>query len=118
MERRIRFGVQKGHTGIQISSELESNPGPWKADILATAATTPLFQKLQKFALRIIYFGGYQSHTVSFFFASNILPVEILPFKSIAILVYNVGNDLLPLRVSSHFTNNIHERLLDSDWLN
>ena len=42
--------------------------------------------KLQKRVLRLLYFGDYTSHAITFFLASNILPFEMLYFKSVSIL--------------------------------
>ena len=53
--------------------------------------------KLQKRALRLIYFGDYTSHAISFFSSLNIYPVEMLYFKSTAILMHDVRNNLLAL---------------------
>ena len=38
--------------------------------------------KLQKRALRMIYFGQYLSHTIPFFCSSDILPINMLCFKA------------------------------------
>ena len=50
--------------------------------------------KLQKRVLRLIYFGDYTSHAIPFFYSSNILPVEMLYFKSVSILMHDVHNNL------------------------
>ena len=40
---------------------------------------------LQKRALRFMFFGDYKSHAIPFFISSNLLPLDLLYFKSVAI---------------------------------
>ena len=61
--------------------------------------------KLQKRVLRLIYFGDYTSHAIPFFLASNILPFEMLYFKSVSILMHDVYNNSTPLPISNLFTS-------------
>ena len=67
--------------------------------------------KLQKRVLRLIYFGDYKSHAIPFFSSSNILPVEMLYFKSVSILMHDVHNNLAPLHISNllTYTHDIHD---------
>ena len=67
--------------------------------------------KLQKRVLRLIYFGDYTSHAIPFFSSSNILPVEMLYFKSVSILMHDVHNNLAPLHISNllTYTHDIHD---------
>lgn len=67
--------------------------------------------KLQKRALRLIYFGQYLSHTIPFFCLSNILPINMLCFKATSILMHDVSNNITPQNISKQFiySNIIHK---------
>ena len=66
--------------------------------------------KLQKPALWLRYFGQYVSHINPFFHSANILPINMLYFKSVSILMHDVSNNLVPLNTSNLFTssNQVH----------
>ena len=59
---------------------------------------------LHKQALRLMFFGDYKSHTVPFFIFSNLLPLGLLYFKSVAILMHDVFNNLLQPQLTNVFT--------------
>ena len=42
---------------------------------------------LQKRALRLMFFGDYRAHAVPFFISSSLLPLDLLYFKSVAVLI-------------------------------
>ena len=67
--------------------------------------------KLQKRALRLIYFGQYFSHTIPFFCSSNILPINMLCFKATSILMHDVSNNITQPNISNQFiySNIIHK---------
>ena len=66
--------------------------------------------RLQKRALRLMFFGDYKSHAVPFFISSNLLPLDLLYFKSVAILMHDVFNNLSPPQITNifNFQSNIH----------
>ena len=66
--------------------------------------------RLQKRALRLMFFGDYKSHAVPFFISSNLLPLDLLYFKSVAILMHDVFNNLSPPQITNIFNcqSNIH----------
>ena len=65
---------------------------------------------LQKRALRLMFFGDYNSHAVPYFVSSSFLPLDLLYFKSIAILMHDISNSLTPTNISNLFASqsNIH----------
>ena len=65
---------------------------------------------LQKRALRLMFFGDYKAHTVPFFISSSLLPLDLLYFKSVAVLMYDVSNNTSPPQISNLFNyqHNIH----------
>ena len=65
---------------------------------------------LQKRALRLMFFGDYNSHAVPYFVSSSFLPLDLLYFKSVAILMHDISNSLTPTNISNLFTSqsNIH----------
>ena len=54
---------------------------------------------LQKRALRLIYFRNNREHAIPLFVCSNILPVDMLYFKSIASLMHDINNQSAPLNL-------------------
>ena len=58
---------------------------------------------LQKRAVRLMYFGQYSSHAIPFFISANILPFDMLYFKSVCNLMYDVTNDWTPPNISNLF---------------
>ena len=47
---------------------------------------------LQKRACRLIYFGHYTAYAIPYFLSSNILPLNMLYFKTVAILMHDITN--------------------------
>ena len=76
------------------------------------AATTHLGKILilQKCVLRLIYFTPYRAHAVPLFAQSNIIPVNMLYFKTVSSTMHDVFNNLTPPNISTLFTysNTIH----------
>ena len=60
--------------------------------------------KLQKRVLRLIYFEDHVSHAIPLFLSSKILPVQMLYFKLLSTLIYDVHNNLAPRNISQLFT--------------
>ena len=58
---------------------------------------------LQKRALRLMFFGDYKSHAIPFFISSNLLPLDLLYFKSVATLMHDVFNNLSPPQITNSF---------------
>ena len=58
---------------------------------------------LQKRALRLIYFRNNREHAIPLFVCSNILPVDMLYFKSIASLMHDINNQSAPLNLINLF---------------
>ena len=65
---------------------------------------------LQKRVLRLMFFGDYKAHAVPFFISSSLLPLDLLYFKSVAVLMYDVSNNTSPPQISNLFNyqHNIH----------
>ena len=59
--------------------------------------------KLQKRALRLMNFGKYRSHAIPFFISDQILPIDMLYFKSVSMLMHDVYNKMTPLNISNLF---------------
>ena len=57
---------------------------------------------LQKRALRWMYFGHYTAHAIPHFLSSNILPLNMLYFKSVAILKHDITKNLAPDQVHAY----------------
>ena len=57
-----------------------------------------------------MFFGDYRSHAVPFFISSSLLPLDLLYFKSVAVLMYDVSNNTSPPQISNLFSyqHNIH----------
>ena len=41
-----------------------------------------------------MFFGDYNSHAVPYFFSTSCLPLDLLYFKSVAILMHDISNSL------------------------
>ena len=65
---------------------------------------------LPKRALRLMHFGHYTAHAIPYFLSSNILPLNMLYFKSVAILMHDITNNLAPQNISRLFntTDQVH----------
>ena len=59
---------------------------------------------LQKLALRLMHVGDYKSHAVPYFGSSSLLPLDLLYFKSVAILMHDTPDSLSPPKISNLFT--------------
>ena len=60
---------------------------------------------LQKRALRLMYFADYKSHAIPFFISSRLLPLDMLYFKSVAMMMHDVSNNLTPPNIFNLFTH-------------
>ena len=58
---------------------------------------------LQKRALRLIHFAPYKSHAVPLFVSTKVLPINMLYFKAISTLLYDVSNHLTPSNITNLF---------------
>ena len=67
--------------------------------------------KLQKRALRLICSAHYLSHAIPYFHQANILPINLLYFKSVSLLMYDVSNKVVPPNILLLFTpvNQVHQ---------
>ena len=57
-----------------------------------------------------MFFGDYNSHAVPYFVSSSFLPLDLLYFKSVAVLMHDISNSLTPTNISNLFASqsNIH----------
>ena len=55
-------------------------------------------------------FCDYKTHAVPFFISSSLLPLDLLYFKSVAILMHDISNNTSPPQISNLFNyqHNIH----------
>ena len=60
--------------------------------------------KLQKRALRLIYFSDYKTHAVPLFIHSNNLPVNMIFLKSIMDIMHDLYNNVTSSKISNLFT--------------
>ena len=60
---------------------------------------------LQKRALRLMYFSDYKAHSAPLFVNSEILPIKLLYFKSVASLLHDIANLHAPPNISELFTH-------------
>ena len=59
---------------------------------------------LQKRALRLMFFGDYNSHGAPYFVSSSFLPLDLLYFKSVAILMHDIFlKTAFPINISYLF---------------
>jgi hypothetical protein len=67
--------------------------------------------KLQKRALRLIYSAHYLSHAIPYFQSANVLPINLLYYKSVSILMHDVSRTVVPPNISALFTplSQVHE---------
>ena len=59
----------------------------------------------------LCFFCDYKTHAVPFFISSSLLPLDLLYFKSVAILVHDVSNNTSPPQISNlsfNYEHNIH----------
>ena len=52
-----------------------------------------------------MFFGDYNCHAVPYFFSSSFLPLDLLYFKSVAILMHDISNSLTPTNISNLFAS-------------
>ena len=50
-------------------------------------------------------FGQYTSHAIPFFISANVLPVNMLYFKSVSMLMHDIYNNKAPANISNLFTS-------------
>ena len=75
-----------------------------------------IFLRLQKRALCVMFFCDYKTHAVPLFISSSLLPLDLLYFKSVAILMHDVSKNILPQQISNLFQyqHNIHSHITRS----
>ena len=52
-----------------------------------------------------MYFSDYKSHALPFFTSSRLLPLDMLYFKSVAMMMHDVSNNLTPPNIYNLFTH-------------
>ena len=57
--------------------------------------------------LALMFFGDYNSHAVLYFVSSRFLPLDLLYFKTVAILMHDTSNSLTPTNISNLFLPNL-----------
>ena len=55
--------------------------------------------------LALMFFGDYNSHAVLYFVSSRFLPLDLLYFKTVAILMHDTSNSLTPANISNLFAS-------------
>ena len=72
--------------------------------------------RLQKRALRLMFFCDYKTHAIPLFISSSLLPLDLLYFKSVAILMHDVSNNISPPQINNlfHYQHNIHSYITRS----
>ena len=75
-----------------------------------------IIPRLQKRALRLMFFCDYKTHAIPLFICSSLLPLDLLYFKSVAILMHDVSNNISPPQISNlfHYQHNIHSYITRS----
>ena len=65
---------------------------------------------LQKRVLRLMNFKGYKEHAIPLFTNLNVLPLNMIYYKSVCNLMYDVSNSSCPSTISDYFnrSRNIH----------
>ena len=118
---RLRHFVPT-HTLLNIYSAL-INPYIFYGISLWSQAAHKYMNKiliLQKRALRLIYFATSREHAVPLFIASNVLPVNMLYYKTVSTLMHDVKNNVAPPNILNLFTSvrsvhTYHTRAATSD---
>ena len=66
--------------------------------------------KLQKRALRFIFFADYSEHAIPLFLDAQVLPIKFLYYESIANLMFDVRNTSAPSNIQDLFQDisNVH----------
>ena len=52
-----------------------------------------------------MFFGDYNSHAVPYFVSSSFFPLDLLCFKSVAVLMHDISNSLTPTNISNLFAS-------------
>ena len=52
-----------------------------------------------------MYFADYKSHAIPFFISSRLLPLDMLYFKSVAMMMHDVSNNFTPPNIFNLFTH-------------
>lgn len=60
---------------------------------------------LQKRALRLMYFATNREHAIPLFIASNVLPVDMLYYRTVSTLMHDVNNNMAPPNILNLFTS-------------
>ena len=68
--------LKRCNAAVQESNAGDRYRGEWEAVGLSTVPT--------------MYFGGYISHVIAFFISSRLLPLDMLYFKSVAMMMHDV----------------------------
>ena len=55
--------------------------------------------------LLLVFIVKYKSHAIPFFASSSLLPLDMLHFKSVAIMMHDVSNNLTPPNIFNLFTH-------------
>ena len=59
---------------------------------------------LQKRALRSIYFSNNSESAIPIFLQTNILPIDMLYYKSVGVLMHDIDHDHVPQNLKNLFT--------------
>ena len=72
--------------------------------------------RLQKRALRLMFFSDYKTHALPLFISSSLLTLDLIYFKSVVILMHDVSNNISPPQISNlfHYQHNIHSYITRS----
>ena len=57
-----------------------------------------------KRALRLMHFADSREHAIPLFVATNIMPINMIYYESIANLMYDVSNKYAPINIIDLFT--------------
>jgi hypothetical protein len=70
----------------------------------ATQANQNKILRLQKRALRLIYFKRKSEHAIPLFISSKVLPLNMLYYSTVSKLMYDISNNTTPSTISGLFT--------------
>ena len=70
----------------------------------ATQANQNKILRLQKRALRLIYFKRKSEHAIPLFISSKVLPLNMLYYSAVSKLMYDISNNITPSTISGLFT--------------
>ena len=102
---RLRHFVPK-ETTLNIYRSLILPYTLYGVTLWGQAARTHLNKilKLQKQVLRLVNFGDYTTHAVPYFITDNVLPIDMLYFKSVSMLMYEIYHGNSPLTILNMFS--------------